>query len=254
MEENAFLPDMKKIEVSYRCCGILIKKKRIIPNAWEDISVEQLIAIAEHYLGITNEDIFLAKICCINRNKIKNMPLYFKYKLANEFKFIVDYSPYNSFIIKNIKQLQSPKNRLEGMSFGQFMFADSFYNNWCENEQAEELNKFIACLYLPENYIFSEKYINTHAQYCAKIDRRIKYAISLNYRLIKEWLTNKYPLIYERNNAEKKQRKTSKNGWVNVFENIVGDDIIHADNYAQLPLHTVLRFLTNKIKENAKIK
>lgn len=41
--------------------------------------------------------------------------------------------------------------------------------------------------------------------------------------------------------------------WVKLFESIVGDDLIHRDSYAQLPIHAVLKFMTRKYIEGLKV-
>ena len=55
-----------------------------------------------------------------------------------------------------------------------------------------------------------------------------------------------------------KPKKTHKNpgnsGWIKIFENVVGDDLVNHDRYAILPLHNVLRWMTTKIIENIKRK
>ncbi|MFZ4400924.1 MAG: hypothetical protein ACOYO1_12885 [Bacteroidales bacterium] len=248
---------MQEIEIKYWVLWFNSKKKRMIPSCWMEVNAIQLIAIAEHYLGSSDEFNLLAALCGVKKKIIQRMPDFFRMKLAEAFEFIKDYKPYNTFILKKVQQLHAPKSKLEAMSFGQFMFADTFYNDWCRHENTEDLNKIVASLYLPENSGFSEKCIAENLVNVSKLDKKVKYAITLNYRLVKEWLCEKYPLIFERPEMdEKKKRKTGRtgNGWVTIFENIVGDDIIHADNYAKLPLHTVLRFLTKKIKEHAKNK
>jgi len=246
---------MQEIEIKYRRLWVPLKKKRKIPNRWSEISVEQLIAIAEHYLGIAKEYELLAAMCDVSKRLVKRLPVYYRYKLAQQIEFITDYKAYNTFIIKHIGNFYAPKPRLEGVSFGQFMFADTYYNDWCMDGKDEDLNKFVACLYLPKNYTFDSNLLYAFEKRASRLEPEIKYAITLNYRLIKEWLTEKYPLIFEKPEADEKKKKKAAavgNGWVKIFESIVGDDIIHQDNYARLPVHVVLKFITSKIKENAK--
>jgi hypothetical protein len=246
---------MQEIEIVYRFLWIKRKKKRNVPNRWSEISVEQLIAISEHYLGIAKEYEFLAVMCDVSKRMLKKMPVYLRYKLAQQLEFMTDYKPYNTFIIKHWGQFYAPKPRLEGMSFGQFMFADTFYNDWCKDGKDEDLNRFVACLYLPKNYFFDSNHLEAFAKRTARLEPEVKYAISLNYRLIKEWLTEKYPLIFEKPDGDERKKKrpsTGGNGWIRIFESIVGDDIVRQDDYAKLPVNVVLRFISNKIKENAK--
>lgn len=246
---------MQEIKIPYRRFWFWRHKTRQLPQKWEELSTEQLIAVAENYLGICDDNQFLAAMCNVRKRIIRKLPSYFKYKIGKELEFLSDYTPYNNFIIKRIASLYAPKYKMEGVSFGQFMFADTFYSNWCSSGSDDDLNKFIACLYLPKDFEFDSKYLDKLSKRAARISTREKYAITLNYRLIKEWLPDVYPLIFDKaDKGEKKKKRPSAqgNGWIKIFESIVGDDIVNQDKYARLPMHQVLKFVTNKIKEHAK--
>jgi hypothetical protein len=75
--------------------------------------------------------------------------------------------------------------------------------------------------------------------------------------LILVWLQKCYPLIFQEKaetsqdlSSSDKQPKQSQ--WLKIFESLVGDDLINRDRYAELSVHAVLRYLTNKYKENAR--
>ena len=94
-------------------------------------------------------------------------------------------------------------------------------------------------------------------------------AIAINYGLVREWLSDAYPLIFIKN-EEKNQNPESSikypesspdsyrgqnpahNSWIKIFESLIGDDIVNHDKYAALPIHNVLRFMSEKIKQNMK--
>ena len=50
----------------------------------------------------------------------------------------------------------------------------------------------------------------------------------------------------------KERKPTPSDDWVKIFDNLVSDDLVNADKYAAMPVHTVFRYITRKIKENAK--
>ena len=246
---------MQQIKIPYHFFLIYRYKSRQLPQKWEELSTEQLIAVAEYYMGICDDISFLSEMYCVKKRIIRKLPSFFKYKLAKELDFLTDYTPYNNFVIKRIASLYAPKYKLEGVSFGQFMFADTFYNNWCSSGSDSDLNNFVACLYLPWDFVFDSKYLDVLAKRVARIDNNTKYAITLNYRLIKEWLPDVYPLIFDKPDSDEKKKKRPSspgNGWISIFEAVVGDDIVNHDKYANLPMHQVLRYITKKIKEHAK--
>jgi hypothetical protein len=140
------------------------------------------------------------------------------------------------------------------------MYVDTYFEVSVLTDDNSQLAKFIGCLYLPDGKPFDEKLIQERAHYvCLFFRPEEKTAISLNYRLVKEWLCSQYPLLFqapvpETSDLEETQSTKNKSGsdWVKVYESLVGDDIVNQDKYAELPLHTVFRYLTSKIKENAR--
>jgi hypothetical protein len=48
------------------------------------------------------------------------------------------------------------------------------------------------------------------------------------------------------------QSRSQGSNWVKVYESLVGDDIVNQDKYSALPVHTVFRYLTTKLKENGR--
>jgi hypothetical protein len=75
---------------------------------------------------------------------------------------------------------------------------------------------------------------------------------------VREWLSDVYPLIFIKSDNDEIGKKLKKrqpvNSWIKIFENLVGDDIVNHDNYANMPIHNIFRFMTAKIKENMKRK
>ena len=117
------------------------------------------------------------------------------------------------------------------------------------------MDSFLAALYLPPDEKFRESFLEKNNSIMAKVDTLTREAIWINYLLIKEWLTQSYPLLfYKQEDIPKKKKQHDSMAWVKILESIVGDDIINHDRYAQIPLHNMLRFMTSKLKENMKRK
>lgn len=241
---------MKTIQLEYRFLWFNRKVESTIPSRWDEVTPRQLIAIAKNYLSESSDDLMLSVLCTIWKRIIRKLDSYQRFTLAGELSFLTDYKPYSHFIIRKAGPLHAPKPRLEGMSFGQFVFVDSYYSIWLQSQKDDDLNKFIAALYLPEGEAFRSESMPALEPASGKIPLKVKLAISINYRLIREFLAHAYPLIFQK----PKPGIIAKpgDGWVKVFESVIGDDIVNQDRYAELPLHTVLRWITRKVKENAK--
>ena len=145
------------------------------------------------------------------------------------------------------------------MPFGQFIFADSYYNDWMATKDVKALDNFVASLYLLPGETFDSETIPDRVLTIVSIDLDIRKAIAFNYSLILMWLQKCYPLIFQATNDEPDSDSVRANlprpkqsGWLKLFESLVGEDLINRDRYAELPVNTVFRHLTTKYKDNAR--
>ena len=263
---------MKQISLQYQLLGFKYNISTSLPESWSELTPKQLIAVAKNHSVDANETLLLAALLGIKEKHARRMDDYQRFCIARELKFMQDFKPMYSFIIRAIKGLSAPRPRLEGMSFGQFMYVDTYHEVAVMADDPAKLNKFVACLYLPDgessnlyrpdnnDVSFNEKLIQDRADHVALfLLPEEKTAISLNYRLVKEWICKQYPLLFQvppqdRQDNEQTHSTEKKRGsdWVKVYESLVGEDIVNQQKYAELPVHTVFRFLTQKLKENAR--
>ena len=249
---------MIDILVEYPFMHMKRKMAGKMPVSWQELTQPQFIAISRVIDGADPDYRFLSVMTGIRGDLLKRLTHYELLKLSEGIDFIGRAGNcYSDFIIKELPwgHLIAPKSKLSGLTFGQFIFADAYYNDWCQLLRETTLNKFIACLYLIPGEIFNHENIEQRIIPIGKTDLEIRNAIALNYALVTVWLQKAYPLIFV-DHAEGAKRedipKVKSSGWVNLFESLVGEDLINRDQYAALPLHTVLRHLTKKFKENAR--
>jgi hypothetical protein len=251
---------MKTIALKYKLFGINFNVSASLPERWSELTAEQFIAIAKNHLAEISDIVFLATMLGVKKNIAEKLSNFQHYCIAQELEFIQDFKPLYSFSILTLRGLNAPRPRLEGMSFGQFMYVDTYFEVAVLADDTAQLDKFIGCLYLPAGKQFDEKLIQERADYVGLFFRpEEKTAISLNYRLVKEWLCSQYPLLFQASEPETSDLKQNSvaersrsSDWVKIYESLVGDDIVNQDKYAELPLHYVFRYLTTKIKENAR--
>lgn len=246
---------MKTIELHYQIFGITRKISALLPERWDELTAAQLMLIARNYITTEDETKILCGILGIKKSISAMLDDFQRFYIGLELDFMDDFKPHYAFIILKLNGLNAPRPRLEGMSFGQFMFVDTYYEVAITSEDPEQLNKFIACLYLPDGKPFREHLIEDRAAYVNLFFKpEEKTAISLNYRLVKEWICERYPLLFRKPIAEAvaDQNRSQGNNWVKVYESLVGDDIVNQDKYSALPVHTVFRYLTTKLKENGR--
>ena len=264
---------MLEIEISYRpvCCFPFTRKiNSNVPQNWGDVTQEQLIAIACLYKSAISNINFLKAMSGLKKRILNKLSYFERYKLMEIFEFVGDQKPYHEFIIRRITNyrkgmiLYAPEGKLKGITFGQFIFADTYFANYQQSGEETDLNKFIASLYLKKDKSFDEKLIQSHHFQIGKIDKNTREAIVLNYQLMHEWLALAYPLIFHTaielttiptvadGDLTLPETKRDPNIWIKVFQNFVGDDIIHDEIWAAKPVNTIFAYMTRKYKENAR--
>jgi hypothetical protein len=241
---------------------MLFKRKAIgrAPSSWAELTEKQFIGISKIIHGATPDYKFLSLLTGINKETLKKLSPFQLLQLSQSIDFIGRAgSSYSNFIISELPGVAgrciAPRPKLEAITFGQFIFMDAYYSDWSAFKQETALNKFIATVYLHPNEKFTNEIIEQRIEAIDRIDIEIRKAIAFNYSLIIYWLQKAYPLMFPETHESEDpapEPKQYKSGWLKIFEGMVADDLINRDKYAELPIHTVLRHMTRKYKENAR--
>jgi hypothetical protein len=253
---------MEIITLEYQPFSLLKYTRKIkgeFPSAFEEIKPSQLLAITGLINSTISETDFLKIMTGIPESVINKIEEIQRYELMNLFEPFTDIKPYHAFKIPHIKtgngNIISPKSKLAGMTFAQFIFIESYFTSYQFDKNEIDLHKFVASLYLPQNQYFNENEITAFALSLKNIKSEIPDAIVINYVLVKEWLALAYPLVFQReeeneevSKSKKHNQQSNNSGWLKIYESIVGDDLINHDRYGLIPLHNVLRWMTKKIK------
>lgn len=258
---------MITIAIHYR--SLFLFKRRInsvVPTGWNELSEKQFMAISRIVNGADPDLRFMSVLTGIPEKLLKKLSPFTMLQLTENIDFITKAgNMHTAFIIKEIKygnaKLIAPKPKLDSLTFGQFIFADAYYTRWMKarSEPADQpantdtlLNNLIATLYLIEGHLFTSDTIETRSLEISGTDIDMRKAIGLNFGLVMVWLQKSYPLIFREPEPSDQPAVQGNSAWLNLFESMVADDLINRDRYAELPIHTVLRHLTRKYKENAR--
>lgn len=251
---------MINIAIEYPVLFFKRTAKGQAPSSWGELTRRQFIAFTRTVNGAEPDFRFLSQLTGIRKNLIKKLSSYELFQLSEAIDFIGQAgNSHSAFIITKIPGINfvSPKPKLGGMTFGQFIFTESYYNDWLATKKEAALKNFIASLFLPQGEKFDSDTISGNALKIKLIDLDIRHAIAFNYGLILVYLQKCYPLIFQ-DNVEPRhalalsETQPKQSQWLKIFESLVGDDLINRDRYAELSVHAVLRYLTNKYKENAR--
>lgn len=257
---------MTNLEIEVPFFFFTRRAKGTLPGSWNELSEKQFIAVSSLVNGREIDFQRLSVLTSLPVRLIKALSPYQLAKLSDQIGFIGNASKsHNSFFSSRLKgtKLYSPKPKLAGMTFGQFIFADAYYNSWLANKDHQTLNKFIASLYLFDEEQFKEASIPGKKSLVEKLQKDLRLSIAFNYSLVVSWLQNAYPLIFHspvhlpdptvKADDIRPDIRTKDSGWLKIFEALVGEDLIHRNQYAELPVNVVLNYLTAKYKENARV-
>ncbi len=226
------------------------------PDNWEELKPSQFIALVRVINGEISENDLLVEMLEQPHDVIKKLDAYQRYRLGQLLDFMQSKAPFNRFIIQETNGLKAPKPGLDDVTFGEFIHMDTFYVDYQESNAKSDLLNLVSCIYVhykgDERPTFSGRVDLYQAK---KLHRLKQEAIALNYGLIRTWLEQAYPEVFP---AQKESASTGNsqkgNGWVDVYDSIVGDDLINAEKYFNMPCSEVLRYMNRKIIENRKNK
>jgi len=239
---------MTPIELEYfpsRWIRFSRELKTTHPDSWSELSAGQLIAAVRVMQETIPDDDLIASMLGIRKRLVKRLSPYQKFCIIDLLGFLESHQPYHEFILPAIGKLSRPQPRLKDETFGTFIFAETFFEKYAATGDTAYRAKFISCYYRAG--AFREADIKTNSVVIAKLPADEQEAIFLNYFLIRQWFVEQYPSVFE---PATNQAKKEKSSWIDVYDAIVGDDIVKEAQYANLPISTVLRYLDKRIKTN----
>ena len=233
--------------------------RRMVPQSWTEITGKQLIAISDVVPGHSSDELgFLSALTGLNKKVIVRLSPFVHFSIYKSLEFLTDSEPCSHyFIIKDIPgtRFKAPAQKLSRMSFGQFIFCESYYSDWMKSQEPEKLYLFVASLYLEKGERFNPDRIELKVNALKRVNIKILKAIAFNYSMVLRWLQKRYPMVFQEGKKQDDPELTKmmdNSVWVKLFESLVGEDLIHRDAYAELPVHAVLKYLTRKYVDSIK--
>jgi len=258
---------MKEIRIEYPVLFFFRKTKMIqVPEEWIDLTGRQFAVCCSLFTEPLSDVMFISKFFGIKKSLAKRLGKFYQYKLIELAEFVANpKAMVNFFYLQEIRGtgLKAPDKRLHGVTFERFMLFDTLFFDYMNDRKEESLAKFIAILYLKETGIFKKKtenatdiYIDKRVKFIMKnVDKSTQYAIFLNYSFIRKWLSKPYPFLFgftEEEDDDKKKpvrlKKPNRTDWNAILDGLVGDDIIHHEQYTKIPCTVAFKTINNRIK------
>lgn len=244
---------MRLMTIQYRKWGILHRIHREIPASWSELNAAQFVAIVALNQRRIDEYQFFQIFFGLNRTAMERIDPFQLYRLSETLGFLSDQQVWHTdFFLSQVGKLRAPGRMLSGMSFHQFITADTYYSWYAATENAIYIDKFVAALYLRqgESFIPGEGVVpdmERRLQEVKRIDLTTKMAILLNWSLIKMWLARTFTSLFPPSADTTGKPKPSE--WLTLFDAFVGDHIADIDAYKALPCMDAFRILNRRIRE-----
>jgi hypothetical protein len=220
--------------------------KKFMPASWNEADSSDLISISRYILSVIDDKQLMSEFLKVPNRIIKCLTDFELWNIAQFIKLIDRRDAINIFIIKEIKHknivLKAPRDLFKDVSFGDFVLFDSHFMDYSSGDK-EALDKFILHLYKKENNMISG------IEDIKSIPDYLKYAIIMNYEMTRDWLALRYTNLFVKGEQEKNIEQRKSNNWLPVLDSLIADDLANSDKYEKLSMHTVLRYLNEKMKK-----
>lgn len=238
------------IEIELKISGRSIKRN--VPEKVTELSSRQYAALVKYQHGLITEQELLSGLLLLGEKHVKSIGDFHRYKLIELLVPVSDLSQAaDRFIIERIPEtdLIAPAARLKGISFMQFMFADTRYDQYLEGKQEDLLAQFVSSLYLVDGEVFTEIDMTERTGYITDyLDTITAQAIVLNYMMIKKWLSASYSYMFS--SAEGSgSGGARRQKWLDIFDAFVGENIPDTPYYQSMPCMDAFRIINKRMKE-----
>lgn len=242
--------------------------KRSFPNKWHELSQDQFIYLSVYFenpLPDIKDKIMLLKKCLnLRRSVFFSLDHYQVHNLLELFDWMESIA-FNKVFIEQFKSgginFNGPKDGFENLTFDEFIVADTYFIRFLNTMELSELYSMIYALYRPQDpsgtrQALDEFNLDRYSSHIARFDPHLILAIVFNYRIIRRWIEQSYPLVFP-GSAEGEQTEKSKNKeiptpkWTKLRHQLANDVIADIPCIGKLPLHTVLFDLSERIKKYA---
>lgn len=254
---------MAKVELKYKpisAIPVQLSAKGTWPESWREMNQQQFVAMANFLMKAPFYTIeyFIHLYTGISRKMIRKMDDYQTMKVTELLERFDASQPYDDFKITLNNYLAAPQASLKDVSFGEFVYIDSYFLAYAKSKKEELLHKMLAWLYRPRdirgNRIrLTEEEAEKHQQFIAmNIPVSHLFAVYFNYKLVRMTLEDQYIWVFPKIEGDKGKKGGTARGWVEVYDSIVGDDLVNEQKYSDMPVHKVLRYMDNQIKKQHK--
>lgn len=247
------------IEVKFKYKGWFGRNKsisRLVPTNYAEMNQRQFSALTKVVKGYISTENFYSEYFNISLKMLARLDHFQLYMLTQRVR--IDGKFTNRFVVKNLGRLNSPEDKLQNVSFQQFISVDQLYGWYIYTEKREYLDLMLANLYIEPGKTFFDGNYSERVKYIKSLDEKELYPAVVNWMLIKNWLSHSYKDLFSSSSTSQemtmkgKRKKPRPGNWLEVFDALVGDNLAYIEQYKHLNCMDALRIINNRIKNNKK--
>lgn len=223
-----------------------------LPSAYHELSQRQFVAIAATSMGLVGDKYFLKQFFGIPESVLVRLDQFQLYQLTEMLNFLKEDKPDGHFILKEVKGMKAPHDKLAGMSLQQFMTIDTFFSWYTITKKMNWIEQMACNLFMRKGEDFFTEYAEPDIAYRDKLalieawPEELKVATLLQWSLIKLWLAKVYPALFAPGDGKQREDPSK---WLDIFDTFVGDEVADMDKYKRMECMDALRIMNRRIKE-----
>jgi hypothetical protein len=159
--------------------------------------------------------------------------------------------------------LHGPADFIKDVIGIEYAKADAAFLAFCSTADPLYLNDLVGVLYRRKKWywrierLFSDKINSVRMRYtdlqsrrnshnASSVSLKVKYAVFLFFQGCRNDLLLRYPFVY----SSEGEQQPDSSGWAGVFRALTNENIVDIDKVMELPIHTILFDLNEKIRFN----
>lgn len=244
-----------------------LHKQVTLPDRYEEMTPQQWVAVVALANDRINGETFYRRFFDIDSETLERIDPYQLWVLSGQLGFLANSkTPVSVFLIPEVEvtpadgiriRMTAPAARLKGMTWQQFITADTFSNWYRYTKRKAYLYHFVASLYIEKGKDFAGTDIDKVADDVERgLDIDTMEAVLANWTLIRQWLADSYTSLFPRplNDGKAADKKEKPASWLEIFDTLVQDDLTRLESYKTLEALDVIRILNRRIAERKKRK
>jgi len=195
------------------------------PATWKELSQSQYVALCQILLGYSSTHSQQLQILILFF-RVQWYTLWRSIKVSRLWPEELEalrsltewcYEPISlhEWKIKTLKGYSVQPDGITRWSFGYFIYAYTYFDQWNTNKSPDALNKLMACIF-SHNQPLSE--LDERADTFARASEAEKIAAALNFGALRKDFVERFPAIFSSDN----KGKADKYGWVGVLDELSG--------------------------------